>query len=93
MLTRLRWWPAGGLDVSALYLLQYLALHAALGALFARTLRPGHEPLVTRLARAVHGELPAPIMRYTRAVTFAWTLFFAAMGLMVVAIGAVLRLR
>jgi uncharacterized membrane protein len=77
----MRLWPARGLDVSAVYLLQYLALHAALGTLFARTLRPGHEPLVTRLARAVHGELPAPIARYTRAVTLAWALFFAAMGL------------
>jgi uncharacterized membrane protein len=76
-----RLWPAHGLDVSAVYLLQYLALQVALGTLFARTLRPGREPLVTRLARAVHGELPNPIVRYTRAVTLAWTLFFAAMGL------------
>lgn len=76
-----RLWPAHGLDVSAVYLLQYLALQVALGALFARTLRFGREPLVTRLARAVHGELPNPIVRYTRAVTLAWTLFFAAMGL------------
>jgi uncharacterized membrane protein len=75
------WWPARGLDVSAVYLLQYLALHAALCTLFARTLWPGHEPLVTRLARAVHGELPKPIARYTRAVTLAWAVFFAAMGL------------
>jgi uncharacterized membrane protein len=75
-----RLWPAGGLDVSAVYLLQYLALHAVLGALFARTLQAGREPLVTRLARAVHGELPEPILRYTRAVTLAWALFFAVMG-------------
>jgi uncharacterized membrane protein len=28
----------------------------------------------------LHGELPPPIARYTRAVTAAWVLFFAAMA-------------
>jgi uncharacterized membrane protein len=73
-------WPARGLDVSAVYLLQYVAFQAALAALFGRTLQRGREPLVTRLARTVHGELPVPIARYTRAVTAAWALFFAVLA-------------
>jgi uncharacterized membrane protein len=73
-------WPERGLDLSAIYLGQYVAVQAALAALFGRTLARGREPLVTRLARSVHGELPPPIDRYTRAVTLAWTLFFVAMA-------------
>jgi len=73
-------WPGGGLDLSAIYLGQYVAIQAALAALFGRTLARGREPLVTRLARSVHGELPPPIDRYTRVVTLAWALFFVAMG-------------
>jgi uncharacterized membrane protein len=73
-------WPERGLDLSAIYLAQYVAIQAALAALFGRTLAPGHEPLVTRLAHSVHGELPQPVGRYTRRVTLAWTLFFVAMA-------------
>ena len=73
-------WPDRGADITMLYLGQYVALHAGLGALFGRTLLGEREPLVTRLARLVHGELPPPISRYTRAVTAAWTLFFGAMA-------------
>lgn len=73
-------WPDSGLDLSAIYLGQYVAVQAALAALFGRTLARGREALVTRLARSVHGELPPPIVRYTRAVTLGWTLFFVAMA-------------
>jgi uncharacterized membrane protein len=73
-------WPDRGLDMTLLYLAQYLAVQLGLAALFGRTLLAGREPLVTRFARAVHGELPPPIQRYCRAVTIAWTLFFAAMA-------------
>jgi uncharacterized membrane protein len=47
----------------------------AIAWLFGRTLRPPAVPLVTRLARAVHGTLPPPIEAYTRHVTVAWTGF------------------
>jgi uncharacterized membrane protein len=73
-------WPRQGLDVSLVYLAQYLALQGALATLFGRTLLPGREPLVTGFARMLHGELPPPIARYARAVTAAWVLFFAAMA-------------
>ena len=45
---------------------------------FARTLRDGREPLITRLARSVHGSLPPEIAAFTRRVTVAWCAFFAA---------------
>lgn len=44
---------------------------------FARTLRVGREPLITAIARKVHGSLKPEIERYTRTVTLAWSLFFA----------------
>jgi uncharacterized membrane protein len=44
---------------------------------FARTLRSGMEPLITRLAISVHGSLPPEIAAFTRRVTVAWCVFFA----------------
>ncbi|MBM3395362.1 MAG: acyl carrier protein [Betaproteobacteria bacterium] len=63
-----------------LFMLQYLGIYGALCALFAATLRAGRGPLVTRLTRGVHGQLPPEITRYTRQVTVAWVLFFAVMA-------------
>lgn len=45
---------------------------------FGRTLVPGSEPMVTRFARRVHGALPPDMERFTRNVTMAWCVFFAA---------------
>src|SRR3954470_25083053 len=44
---------------------------------FASTLRAGREPLVTRLARRVHGSLTPEMAAFTRSVTAAWCVFFA----------------
>ena len=44
---------------------------------FARTLKEGREPLITTIARRVHGSLKPEIESYTRTVTIAWSLFFA----------------
>lgn len=52
-------------------------VNAGLCVLFARTLRQGHEPLVTRVVRMVEGEdrLQIPgVAAYTRAVTWYWAL-------------------
>lgn len=43
---------------------------------FARTLKEGSEPLITSVARRVHGTLLPEIESYTRMVTLAWSLFF-----------------
>lgn len=62
------------------YLLQSLCTNAALMVLFGASLRPGQEPLCARLAATLRGgPLAADVARYTRQVTIAWTLFFAAM--------------
>ncbi|RMG50047.1 MAG: hypothetical protein D6717_14210 [Gammaproteobacteria bacterium] len=51
-------------------------LQAGLFILFASSLLPGRQPLVSRLALLIRGDLPAPVARYTRAITLAWALFF-----------------
>ena len=60
--------------------------HAAINLLliwvFGRTLTAQREPLITGFARRVHGTLAADIERYTRRVTLAWCVFFAAQALM-----------
>jgi len=63
----------GFVTVSAL---THWSIYAALLAGFALTLRPGHEPLITGLARRMHGLTPE-LARYTRYVTIAWSVFFA----------------
>jgi uncharacterized membrane protein len=74
-------WRGGGLAPSTLYLAQHVAIHAALAAMFALTLRPGQEPLVSVLARRVHGGVLTPTMAaYTRNVTVAWSAYFVAMA-------------
>ena len=70
-------WQGDGLAPSTLYLTQHVAIHGALAALFALTLRPGQEALVTALARRVHGGVLTPAMEaYTRKVTIAWSVYF-----------------
>ena len=67
--------------LSVLYPLPSLLVYCALLWMFARTLAPGREALVTALARHVHGTLPDEITAYTRQVNWAWCLFFGAMAL------------
>lgn len=43
--------------------------------LFGKTLLPGNEPLVTRIARFERGELSPELIAYTRRVTWVWTGF------------------
>jgi uncharacterized membrane protein len=46
--------------------------------LFGRTLLPGEEALITRVARRFHGSLSPSMEAYTRRLTAAWCVFFAA---------------
>ena len=58
-----------------------VAINLAFCVLFARTLRGGHEPLVTRFARIERGgQLPPDLERYTRTLTRAWAGFFVLMA-------------
>jgi uncharacterized membrane protein len=45
---------------------------------FGRTLARGSEPIITRFARNVHGTLPPEMELFTRKLTIAWCVFFAA---------------
>lgn len=61
------------------FLLQHAGIQALLGLAFGRTLRAGQVPMVSRFAAIVHGRLSPALARYTRQVTWAWTLYFSAM--------------
>lgn len=67
-----------GWGLAAAYGIPHAVIYLSLLWLFGRTLWRGKEPLVTRLARRVHGTLPAELTAYTRRVTYAWCIFFAA---------------
>jgi uncharacterized membrane protein len=58
--------------------ISHAAAYLILLCYFGRTLLPGREPLITRLARRVHGGLPPGIAEFTRGVTLFWCVFFAA---------------
>jgi uncharacterized membrane protein len=48
---------------------------------FGRTLVNGREPLVTRISRVSRGgDMPEPLVGYTRRVTWLWTTVLAAMA-------------
>jgi uncharacterized membrane protein len=53
-----------------------LAAFAFMAFFFGRTLRPGVEPLITRVARTEHPDLPLDMARYTRTLTRTWSLCF-----------------
>jgi uncharacterized membrane protein len=63
-----------------LYLIQQAGVYGLLGISFGRSLGQRRVPLCTRFATLVHGSLSAAVVRYTRGVTIAWTVFFAAMS-------------
>jgi uncharacterized membrane protein len=65
-------------NFSWIYLLQQCGTYLLLAATFGRSLLPGRVPLCSRWAAMLHGSLSAEHDRYTRAVTAAWTIFFAA---------------
>ncbi len=62
--------------ISAVVYVPPLAAFALLAFLFHHTLRPGVEPLITRVARTEHPDLPAELARYTRTLTRTWSLCF-----------------
>jgi uncharacterized membrane protein len=55
----------------------HVAAYSWLLIWFARSLRPGQEPLVTRFARRIRSTMPDKVIGYTRRVTIAWCIFFA----------------
>ncbi len=69
------------------YLMQHVGMQLALLLLFGRTLIGDRRPLCTRFAEAVHAEPLSPEHEhYARQVTVAWSLFFATMAAVSVAL-------
>lgn len=75
-----RTWRGDALPVGSLYVCQHVAIHLLLALVFGLTLQGGREPLVTALARRVHGSLTPAMAAYSRRVTFVWTGYFVAMA-------------
>jgi uncharacterized membrane protein len=62
--------------------------------LFGHTLRPGRQPLIERIIRALHGghdDIDATIVRYARRLTFAWAALFVALSAVNVTLAALAR--
>jgi uncharacterized membrane protein len=49
---------------------------AWLAFFFGRTLRPGEDALITRIARVSDPDLPPHLLRYTRRLTAVWCAWF-----------------
>lgn len=73
------WFAAAGDGRYFLYAAPVL-IAVALCWLFGRSLMPDREPLVARIADAMRGPLPPRVHRYTRAVTWFWTVLLASLA-------------
>ena len=74
-------WPLLESHFGLVYWLQNVGMYLILLATFGRTLLAGRQPLCTRFSEALYGPVTPLDARYTRQVTVAWSLFFAAMAL------------
>jgi uncharacterized membrane protein len=72
-------WGSLQRNFPSLFFVEHAGANLLLALVFGRTLRAGAEPLVTRFARITHPALPPEVVRYTRHVTLAWTIFFATL--------------
>lgn len=55
-------------------------INVALAVLFGMSLRASRVPVISAFARLEHSVLPPDLARYTRTLTWTWTVFFAAMA-------------
>ena len=78
--------PVLAAHVSTLWFVEHVSINLLLAAFFGRTLLPGADPLVTRIARAMRPSMPPEVVQYTRAVTVAWTIYFVVMAALSVAL-------
>jgi uncharacterized membrane protein len=82
-LTALAWfWPNLHNPVAWLYFLQSVSANVMLGLIFWGSLGARRKPLCTVFASAVHDEMTPELLRYTRQVTLAWSLFFLSSALL-----------
>jgi uncharacterized membrane protein len=76
-------WAGWGMlerQFASLFFLEHAGGNALLAVVFGRTLAAGREPICTRFARIMHPTLPPEVQAYTRSITLAWTIFFAALA-------------
>ena len=71
-------WPILLSRLDRIYLIEHIATNMMLCWFFAHTLFGGRTPIITTLARSIHPDIPDDVVRYTRTVTLAWSLFFVA---------------
>jgi uncharacterized membrane protein len=79
-LATLAWRHLGAIRDHAawVYFIQHAGGNAVLALVFGASLVGNRVPLCTRIAAFVHNPLEPRLARYTRQVTLAWTVFFAA---------------
>jgi uncharacterized membrane protein len=70
-------WPFLRENIAALYFVQHVGTNLALGTFFGLTLFGERQALITQFALLAHnGIISAEKTRYTRQLTFVWSLFF-----------------
>jgi uncharacterized membrane protein len=72
------YWSTMATNFRVVYLMQEAGFYSLMAASFGLSLRPRSVALCTMLADKVHGPLSAREVTYTRRVTAAWAVFFAA---------------
>ena len=72
--------------VRVLVFLPPLAAFAFMAFFFGRTLRAGREPLINRIARKEHPDLPPDMERHARWLTKVWTACFVALFVVALAL-------
>lgn len=70
-------WGALERHFSSVFFVEHAGANLVLAIVFGRTLTGDRESLCTLFARLVHGDLPPEVIKYSRQVTLAWTIFFA----------------
>lgn len=70
-----------------------LAAFSFMAWFFASTLKPGVEPLITRVARKEHPDLPADMVRYTRRLTQLWSWCFLTLLALALVLSPMLALE
>lgn len=71
-------WPRMLHNLDWFYLVQHVVTNLLFAWFFGQTLIAPRTPLITQFAQTIHGHLPEEVVRYTRGVTLAWTVFFLA---------------
>jgi uncharacterized membrane protein len=71
-------WPRMLHNLDWFYLAQHVVTNLLFAWFFGQTLMAPRTPLITQFAQTIHGHLPDEVLRYTRGVTIAWSVFFLA---------------